>query len=93
MQRLGQIDLKGLYKEVEPERHWEIFNACCEMLPRECMPACAEAAKRNIEGAYCIGQREIVVVIADLLAVDLSGFSLMQFWGFKHVRRRRFDSL
>lgn len=43
------------------------------MLPRECMPACAEAAKRNIEGAYCI--------------VDLSGFSLMQFWHFKSVRR------
>ena len=66
LQRLGKIDLKGLYKEVKPERHWEIFNACCEMLPRECMPACAEAAKRNIEGCYCI--------------VDLSGFSIMQFW-------------
>jgi len=77
IQSLGGIDVPALYKEVTPERFWEIIVATTEAAMREILPGCSYAAGKTVDDILCI--------------VDLKGFSLPKFWQMKNLVRDTFQ--
>lgn len=60
IQTLGEVDIAGLHKAVEPEKHWHTIVVNQEALTREVLPCCTKRFGKTVSGALCI--------------VDLKGF-------------------
>lgn len=73
----GKMNLPELYTTCTPERHWESILVNCEYLTREVLSGASKAAGAPIGTVFVV--------------VDLSGFSLRQFWQVQTLARQCFQ--
>lgn len=77
LHHFGGIDFTKLEGKMSMERFWQTVLVNCEALPREVLPAAAQAAGKPILGTCVV--------------VDLLGFGLGQFWQMKDFARSSFQ--